>query len=154
MKWVLEHDLVSLKKEDLRECLEESAQQIQILSPQKELSLTLPTDPIYFQFDRGLLKRAIVNLLENAMEVASSTVGLTLFTKDNATLIHIFDDGPGMSESNVSLHLQGRGRSSKANRQAFGLSSANHIVRAHGGKLLYKQNPSGGSCFEIQLGEA
>jgi signal transduction histidine kinase len=57
-----------------------------------------------------------------------------------------------MDETKVPVYLQGRGQSGKANRQAFGLSSTNHIVRSHGGKLIYRKSDLGGSSFEIRLG--
>ena len=62
------------------------------------------------------------------------------------------DDGPGMKEENIPIYFQGRGNSNKANRQAYGLSSTNHIVRNHGGKLIYKKSELGGANFEIRLG--
>ena len=71
---------------------------------------------------------------------------------NNQASIRVCDDGVGMDENKVSVYLQGRGQSGKANRQAFGLSSTNHIVRSHGGKLIYKRSDLGGASFEIRLG--
>jgi len=102
--------------------------------------------------DPDLLQRAIINLLENGIDAAASKVRIALQRTRDGASITVSDDGPGMDESQVSLHLQGRGQSSKADRQAFGLSSANHIVRSHGGRIIYRQGELGGASFEIRLG--
>ena len=76
---------------------------------------------------------------------------LSLEQVGTQALIRVSDDGDGMDEGAVSLFLQGRGRSCKADRDAIGLSSANHIVRTHGGKIVYRKSPLGGAAFEIRL---
>jgi signal transduction histidine kinase len=61
------------------------------------------------------------------------------------------DDGEGIEEEMVSLFLQGRGKSKKKNGLGLGLSGANHIVRLHGGKIIYRKSHLGGACFDIRL---
>ena len=56
-----------------------------------------------------------------------------------------------MNQEDIPVYFQGRGKSSKADRQAFGLSSTNHIARIHGGKLIYTKNAYGGASFELRL---
>lgn len=116
------------------------------------MALEVPDGPVIAAHDPDLLQRAIINLLENGIEAAGSKVRVALHQSSEGASITISDDGPGMDESQVSLHLQGRGQSSKADRQAFGLSSANHIVRAHGGRIIYRRGELGGASFEIRLG--
>ncbi|NOT78480.1 MAG: ATP-binding protein [Bacteriovoracaceae bacterium] len=113
--------------------------------------MNLPETPVLMRHDPALLKRAVVNLLENGLEASKSKVELSLDTNDQFTSIRVSDDGTGLSEDKVSLFLQGRGLSSKANRQAFGLSSSNHIARTHGGKIIYHKSNLGGASFEIRL---
>ena len=101
--------------------------------------------------DPDKLREIFNNLVSNAIESASHSV-LVEVLKDNENVsIKVSDDGKGLSQEEVSLHLQGRGKSTKAERMGIGLSSANHIVRSHGGKIIYKQSSMGGACFEIQL---
>ncbi len=116
---------------------------LKILGPKTCEQIMYPHDPI-------MLGRAVTNLVANAIESCKGKVEVNV-TRDNNLKILIADDGPGIKEEDVSLFLQGRGKSTKANRAAIGLSSANHIVRMHGGKIIYRQSHLGGACFEIQL---
>jgi len=145
----------ALRESDLRECLKASAQQIQRvvdLSDKTTLSLTLPSQPVVVAHDPDLLQRAVMNLLENGIAASREKVELTLEQEGTQALIRVSDDGSGMNQADITVYLQGRGQSKNAPRQALGLSSANHIVRTHGGKLIYRPSPLGGAAFEIRLG--
>ena len=148
----LEQDPIALRDLNLVDCIREGIQQVQTLENTKFISVSFQDEEITVPHDPLLLKRAIVNLLENGIEAANSQVRVSVLKNDHSTIIKVCDDGAGMDESKVPVYLQGRGQSGKANRQAFGLSSTNHIVRSHGGKLIYRKSDLGGSSFEIRLG--
>ncbi len=149
----LEYDSLALQNIDIRNCLKESFNQVRTTakSNDNKLSLNLPDYPVFIKHDPTVLKRAIVNLLENGIEASKDKVKLELEQNDRYTSIKVADDGNGLSEDKVSLFLQGRGMSSKGNRQAFGLTSASHIARSHGGKIIYQRSDLGGASFEIRL---
>lgn len=151
----LENESNNFDEVDLRNCLRESFFQVRsaFKDHKDKIILNLPETPVLMRHDPALLKRAVVNLLENGLEASKSKVELSLDTNDQFTSIRVSDDGTGLSEDKVSLFLQGRGLSSKANRQAFGLSSSNHIARTHGGKIIYHKSNLGGASFEIRLEE-
>lgn len=148
----LEQEPIALRDLNLVDCIREGVRQVQTLENTKSISVSFQDEEITVPHDPLLLKRAIVNLLENGIEAANSLVRVSVLKNDNSTIIKVCDDGAGMDESKVPVYLQGRGQSGKANRQAFGLSSTNHIVRSHGGKLIYRKSDLGGSSFEIRLG--
>ncbi len=148
----LEMDAISLRDSDILLCVNESIAQIKAVSISKAIISDLPTTEIMVPHDPALLKRALINLLENGLEAASNTVRISISQSENTAFIKVCDDGPGMDETQIPIYFQGRGQSGKANRQAFGLSSTNHIVRSHGGKLIYRKSDLGGSSFEIRLG--
>lgn len=150
----LENDSNDFQEVDLRNCLKESFYQVRsVFKDQKDkIVLNLPETPILMRHDPAMLKRAVINLLENGLEASKSRVELSLGTNGKYTSIKVSDDGEGISEDKISLYLQGRGKSGKADRQAFGLSSTNHIVRTHGGKVIYQKSNLGGASFEIRLG--
>ena len=148
----LEQEPIALRDLNLVDCIREGVRQVQTLENTKSISVSFQDEEITVPHDPLLLKRAIVNLLENGIEAANSLVRVSVLKNDNNTIIKVCDDGAGMDESKVPVYLQGRGQSGKANRQAFGLSSTNHIVRSHGGKLIYRKSDLGGSSFEIRLG--
>ena len=148
----LESEPEALRDFDLRECLRASMGRVQSAACQeRELSLEIPNRPVVVAHDPDLLQRAVVNLLENGIEASRSRVTLSLERSGQNALIRVSDDGAGMEESDLPVYLQGRGKSRRADREALGLSSANHIVRTHGGKLVYRKNSDGGATFEIRL---
>ncbi|MEE2670305.1 MAG: sensor histidine kinase [Bdellovibrionota bacterium] len=101
--------------------------------------------------DNMMLGRAISNLVVNAIEEAKSIVEVAVNKIGKEVSITVSDDGKGIKEEMVSLYLQGRGKSNKKNGLGIGLSSANHIVRLHGGSITYRNSHLGGACFDIRL---
>jgi len=85
------------------------------------------------------------------IESAQNEVLIDVTSFEKTVSIKVSDDGSGLKQEDASLHLQGRGKSTKSDRMGIGLSSANHIIRSHGGKIIYQQSQMGGACFEIQL---
>ncbi|HLE12707.1 MAG: hypothetical protein A2504_16910 [Bdellovibrionales bacterium RIFOXYD12_FULL_39_22] len=148
----LEEEPASLRETNLLTCVQEGIKQVSALSNSKKIISSCPDSELLIPHDPTLLKRAIVNLLENGIEAAKSTVRVSVQKVNQSAFIKICDDGPGMDEHQIPIFFQGRGQSGKAKRQAFGLSSTNHIVRTHGGKLIYRKSDLGGSSFEIRLG--
>ncbi|MEZ4872648.1 MAG: HAMP domain-containing sensor histidine kinase [Bdellovibrionales bacterium] len=148
----LEEEPIALRELNIIECVQEGVRQVQSLSGEKSIIANFDSEEVNVPHDPTLLKRAIVNLLENGIEAAKSQVRISIVKNNNQAFIRVCDDGLGMDENKVSVYFQGRGQSGKANRQAFGLSSTNHIVRSHGGKLIYKRSDLGGASFEIRLG--
>jgi len=143
-----------LRELDLRDSLRMCWQRIQGSAPAsggREVSLRMPEQPVIVAHDPDLLQRAITNLLENGLEASRTRVDLALDQVEKKVLVRISDDGPGMKEDELPVYLQGRGRSRKADRGALGLASANHIVRTHGGKIVYSRNEAGGATFEVRL---
>ncbi|HXH75389.1 MAG TPA: HAMP domain-containing sensor histidine kinase [Bacteriovoracaceae bacterium] len=149
----LEFDSTSFVKKDLRESLKESLTQVNAIRhyPSKNLTFKMPDKPVIVHHDSANLKRAIINLLENGLEASSESVRVTLQENDGRVSINILDDGPGIAANMVTTYFQGRGLSTKSNRQAYGLSSSNHIVTGHGGKIIYSRSHDGWSKMEIRL---
>ena len=148
----LEEEPVALRETNVLSTVAASVKQVAVLSSTKKIITQNDCDEAMVAHDPDLLKRALVNLLENAVTAANAIVRVSVHQDTKGTSIHVCDDGHGMDETKIPLFFQGRGMSGKANRQAFGLSSTNHIVRSHGGKLIYRKSDLGGSSFEIRLG--
>jgi len=149
----LDDEPLILRELDLRDCISECVQQNNIvMTNSKKILCDFPTEKVMAAHDPALLKRALTNLIENAVEYSLSLVKISVTKLGEYISIQVSDDGPGMKEENITLFFQGRGNSNKAKRQAYGLSSTNHIVRTHGGKLIYRTSEFGGANFEIRLG--
>jgi signal transduction histidine kinase len=148
----LEEEPISLRDSNVVLCIEESIAQVKAVTLSKTIISDFPKGSVIAPHDPALLKRALINLLENGVEAANNIVRVSILQNEDMAFIKVCDDGPGMDETQIPIYFQGRGQSGKANRQAFGLSSTNHIVRSHGGKLIYRKSDLGGSSFEIRLG--
>lgn len=117
-----------------------------------DIVASLPLEPVKVDHDPLLIGRVVSNLVTNAVESHCRNVKVVLETVEGCPKIKVADDGPGMAPEIVALHLVGRGKSTKADRNGYGLSSCNHIVRSHGGRIIYRALASGGSEFEISIG--
>ena len=145
---------VSLKNDDLVESVKRATDNAQVASfdkPKVEIKTIFPSEQIITSHDPILLGRAVSNIVANAIEAATSRVQVEMQLNNGLVSIKVSDDGKGISQEDVSLHLQGRGKSTKAERMGIGLASANHIIRSHAGKIIYQNSTLGGACFEIQL---
>ena len=148
----LEFDSVNLQNRDVKECLHQCVTLIKGNNKkEKEIIINIADEKLIIPHDPILLQRAILNLMENGLEFSKDKVELKALKHNDYVSIVVSDDGVGMKREDVPVFFQGRGKSSRADRQAFGLSSANHIVRLHGGKLIYAKNENGGASFELRL---
>ncbi len=118
-----------------------------------DVVIDLPDGPLSIPHDPEMLERAVSNLIKNAAEANCKRIEVRLRFLDGKAILSVADDGPGMAQEAVALHLVGRGRSSKADRASLGLAGCNHIVKAHGGRLIHRRSKLGGSEFEIRLSE-
>jgi signal transduction histidine kinase len=96
----------------------------------------------------GLLRRAIRNLVDNAVTYGGSA-RLSLSREDGETRITVSDDGPGIAEDDLERVLSPfeRGEESR-NRETggsgLGLAIADAIVQGHGGRLVLTNRDGGG----------
>ncbi|MEO0605312.1 MAG: HAMP domain-containing sensor histidine kinase, partial [Myxococcota bacterium] len=123
-----------------------------------ELRLSVSTEPAPVRFGRVLLRRCIVNLLDNALRFARRTVHLAQHPEGDEIVTQVDDDGPGMpeladyarvGEPHLRLHAQ-EGYSGSG----LGLSIASRLLAEHGGRLRGEPSPFGGARFEIRLPRA
>lgn len=145
-----------LENKDIRECVNEATDQA-VLAFQNDkgvvVSHKIPESSVLFPHDPEYLKRAVANLVSNALRASRKSVEVEIEKKGASVSVRVSDDGDGIQPEELTLLLHGRMQSqNNADRPGFGLPSANHIARLHGGRLIYKESPLGGACFEMRLG--
>jgi signal transduction histidine kinase len=101
------------------------------------------------------MKRALVNLVENAMHHAD-IVCIRLMVHDDAVVLSVEDDGPGIPEEDLPLVLEPFVRLDTARKRdtvgfGLGLSIVVRAVEAEGGQFRLSNRPTGGLCAEIRL---
>ncbi|MBJ7416996.1 MAG: HAMP domain-containing protein [Niveispirillum sp.] len=104
---------------------------------------------------RMALRRALGNLMENAVKYGQTAQVALAVTGENVT-ITIDDEGPGIPEiefENVFrpfFRLEAS-RSRDTGGTGLGLSVANDIIRAHGGEIRLSNRPEGGLRVTVVL---
>jgi signal transduction histidine kinase len=108
--------------------------------------------------DREALSLALGNLLDNAIKYSpeASTVQVSLDAHDGMAGIAVLDAGPGIGEEEQRAVFRkfvrgAAARTLNVKGTGIGLTMADEIVRAHGGRLELASKPGQGSRFTILL---
>ena len=116
-----------------------------------------PAAPLTHDCQPGALKRAITNLLDNAVKYGQRARA-AIATAGNAIEITIDDDGPGIPEAELPRVFQPfyrveDSRSRDTGGTGLGLAIAQAIVQAHGGELTLTNRSGGGlrACIKLPI---
>ncbi|MCM8857178.1 MAG: hypothetical protein LC541_16380 [Candidatus Thiodiazotropha sp.] len=115
-------------------------------------------DEIWLQGDLGLLERALVNLLENAVKFSppQSRIIMTLFVTGSRLVCEIEDEGPGIPQDQLSdIFLPfTQAESNQVSRKkgiGLGLSFVKVVAEKHHGSVTAKNGEKGGAVFTLSL---
>ena len=102
------------------------------------------------------LRRAIVNLVENALRHAGSdVVEVELARQDKQIVIAVLDRGPGITPADAERlkqpFMRGEAARTGAGGAGLGLAIVDRIARAHGGRLELLPRDGGGLAARIVL---
>ncbi len=108
--------------------------------------------------DRTEIKRAVGNLLENALHYtpAGGTVYLRSYQREQQVVVEVTDTGIGIDPADLPHVFERFYRADKARRKekggtGLGLAIAKKIVEAHHGKIEVRSTLSEGSTFRFWL---
>ncbi|MFA6264409.1 MAG: ATP-binding protein [Pseudolabrys sp.] len=112
-------------------------------------------DPIVYDCRPDAFKRAIRNLLDNAVKYGKAA-SLAIQMTPKAIEIIIDDEGPGIPEQELSrvfdpFYRLEESRSRDTGGVGLGLAIAQSIVQAHRGDLILSNRPAGGLRAQISL---
>jgi len=127
---------------DLIELLRAAAGTAATLEPRREVQLgcELPEGSCHIVADGDKLKRAIVEILINAVRFARRRALLTLELHPDEACITIEDDGQGVPvDRRAALFQRFTPRASRTGL-GVGLSNAHEVIAAHGGRLALEQS--------------
>lgn len=119
-----------------------------------ELDLASDVSPV--MVDAVQIHQVLLNLIRNSLDAMdgykSEEPGIRISTAENVGEIEIAvaDRGEGISQEALN-NLFNPFFTTKKNGMGMGLSISRSLVNAHGGKLRYSANPSGGSIFSFTL---
>lgn len=144
----------------LTEVVKDCARAAQVLATRKGVRLKLENDstPIALNADEELIKRMILNLLDNAVKYTpeGGEISLALEKHNGSAEIVVRDTGIGLSQTDQQRVFDRFYRVDKARSRALGgaglgLSIVRSIVEAHGGNITIDSTPRHGSSFTVSL---
>ena len=142
---------------DLDALLKDAVEAIQVLAIQKNISLQLNSaHTVEIIADKNQLKRLLLNILDNAIKYTPSggKISIDLRQQKDTADIEISDTGIGIPESELPHIFDRFYRVDKSRSSAgfgLGLSIAQSIAMAHGGKIYAKPNLPQGTVFIISI---
>ncbi len=126
-----------------------------LLAPPKGIHIELvgPDTMPAIEADPRLLRRALINLVDNALAAVEQggEIRITWRSHDkNSVEITVQDDGPGIAREQIP-HLFEPDVTTRETGSGLGLPIARQAVEAHGGTIEVASTPGQGSMFTIRI---
>lgn len=139
--------------------IEECVRSARALALNKNITLNFePSDDIAFHGDEDLLRRMILNLLDNAIKYtpAGGLVSIRLWREGHQMKLRVVDTGIGIPAEAAARVFERFYRVDKARSRAeggsgLGLPIVKWIAEAHHGSVSLESEPERGSRFTITL---
>ncbi|MDB4987073.1 MAG: two-component sensor histidine kinase [Myxococcaceae bacterium] len=131
---------------DLRALVDDALASVRSEAEQQHLSLSLQAPHQLIAWLRPLsVRRAVDNLLANALKHARRTIALELAQHGAVLAIMVTDDGPGIPEAERELIFEPFHRLSHEQPGAgLGLAIVREVARAHHGRAFVRPSEQGG----------
>jgi signal transduction histidine kinase len=102
--------------------------------------------------DREMIRRAVLNLVLNAIDAMPDGGTLVITSYENARgfELEVADSGPGLSDE-IKRRAFEPFFSTKQNGTGLGLAIVYHVAESHGGTVTAANCPEGGAAFTIKI---
>jgi signal transduction histidine kinase len=146
-----------LEECDLRGLVSEVVELHRPASPQHELELTLPPEPLPIRCDGTRLGQVLTNLVSNAVKYSpeGGRIRIHLGQEGARAVLAVSDEGIGIAEEDQQRIFEPfkRSKSPRADIPGvgLGLSVARQLVLAHGGDIQVESRLGAGSTFRVRL---
>lgn len=151
---------IDIKSFNLNDLVVEIFETFELAASEKDITLKMAKsyDPIYVKGDRAKLAQVFTNLIGNSISYGNEG-GETIvrfYSIDEVISIEVSDNGPGISESNMSRIFERFYRVEKSRNRndggsGLGLSIVKHIIEAHGHRISARSTEGVGSTFIFTL---
>jgi nitrogen fixation/metabolism regulation signal transduction histidine kinase len=122
-----------------------------------EVRVSCATESIHVRMDPMMLKRAVDNLVRNAIQAVYEAkpsggghVLVRAYARDDRGFIEVRDNGPGIAKENWDRVFDPY-YTSRAEGTGLGLAIVKKVVLEHGGEVVLGRAPEGGARFSIEL---
>ncbi|MFZ5942931.1 MAG: ATP-binding protein [Bacillota bacterium] len=115
-----------------------------------EIRISLDEEKTIVQLNKDLLKKALLNLFNNAIQAMRQ--GGILTVRQKGTLLEINDTGTGIPEEIQGLLFKKSFVTTKEKGSGIGLYLVNYVVvKIHNGKIWFKSKTGEGTTFFIEI---
>ena len=114
---------------------------------------TIDDRPIHIKCQPRAIRRALANLVDNALKYGGNAVVTLMATSDSIT-ISVSDDGPGIINPQAARHFEAfqRGKTSdRVSGSGLGLTIVKAIIEAHGGTITLENLETNGLNARLVL---
>jgi len=145
------HDLVGLLGE-----LEKSSSAILADVPRSddiEIALRCELDECWISADSSMLRRALRNLVENAVQAQAGEPGrveVRLSAEHGFAIVEVHDAGGGVS-AEARQRIFDPYYTTKQSGTGLGLSIVKKIILEHRAEISCAESPLGGACFRVRI---
>lgn len=143
---------------DIAQIITESAEAIRARAEEAGVKIELQTEPFSIRGDCLRLQQVFANLLDNAVRYSlpGGSVRIRIERKGDRADIYIEDEGPGISEVDLSHVFERLWRADTARARVtggfgLGLSIVKAIVEAHGGSASVQSTLGKGTVVQIRF---
>jgi signal transduction histidine kinase len=139
---------------DLQAVIDDVVRQQSELARSRNVAISVRMDdgPFWFLFDPDLLKSAISNLVQNAIEASAPGQGVEIRadSRDENVMIFVSDHGEGIQ----AQHLESIFNpffTTKPHGTGLGLAIVSKIIDEHQGRINVFSEAGAGTTFEVTL---
>ena len=121
-----------------------------------QLSVKLPSDPIYVNADKIMIEQVLLNFIYNAAIAMQNTdpekkrIELEILLKNGNVIVSVRDWGPGI-DSSIKDKLFKSFVTNRKNGFGIGLAISRSIIEKHQGEIWAENMPDGGAQFSFSL---
>ena len=141
---------------DLDALIEEVLVDLEPLAQEKNITLNNQCNEVKLLGSDILIYRLVYNLVENGIKYnrIDGSVTVKAFTKDQHIYLTVADTGNGIPKDLRERVFEpffrlDKSRSRELGGVGLGLALVHEIVRVHDGTIQVKDNPAGGTIFEV-----
>lgn len=157
-------ELASMERMDrserisMEKLVQSAVDEAELLAAERNVSVLAEVSPCILRGNERLLRRAVANLLENAIKYspAGGAVRISGHPMGSLFRLEVIDQGPGIPEE-----LHGRifepffrvdsARSRQQGGAGLGLALVRAITEAHGGTVYIKECATAGTCVVLDI---
>jgi two-component system sensor histidine kinase TctE len=159
---LLDHAMVTFRAEnldredvDLNDLLGDLVQRMTPVADMRDVVLTLDAPaPATLRGDPILLQNAFRNLVDNALKYAPADSRVSIRLTADPLAVDVMDEGKGFRADEIGKLAQRFVRGGDTDGQigsGLGLTIAQDVAVAHGGKMILNNRQEGGACVTLQF---